>query len=122
MKAILNLTQHKATSAQIKAGVVDCPKIGLDQVLRHLNFQHIPTEEDMFDRAIKIKEIVKDLGYDTVMIGGAPFFMSTLERTLKMSGIKVLYAFSERVSHERMVNGQVEKTTTFEHLGFYEAV
>lgn len=119
---ILNLTQHKATPAQIKAGVRDCPEIGLSQVTQHLNFTHIPTEENMFERALKIAAITKDLNYDTVMIAGASFFMPTLERTLKMSGIKVLYAFSERVSHERMVDGQVEKTTTFEHLGFYEAV
>lgn len=119
---ILNLTQHKATPAQIKASVVDCPEISLTQILRHLNFSHIPTSEDMFHRAIKITEIVKDLNQDIVMIGGAPFFMSTLERTLMMSGIKVLYAFSERVSCESLVDGKVEKTTKFEHLGFYEAV
>ncbi len=57
-----------------------------------------------------------------VMIGGAPWLMAPLEANLKLNGIKVLYAYSERVSEE-VVNedGSVSKRNVFKHLGFYEA-
>ena len=57
-----------------------------------------------------------------VMLGGAPWLMAPLESNLKLNGIKVLYAYSERVSEE-VVNkdGSVSKRNVFKHLGFYEA-
>jgi len=57
-----------------------------------------------------------------VMIGGAPWLMAPLEANLKLNGIKVLYAYSERVSEEiENEDGSVSKRNIFKHLGFYEA-
>ena len=56
------------------------------------------------------------------MIGGAPYFMSTLEKKLKEYGIKPLYSFSKRIVEESedKDTGEVVKKTIFKHLGFVE--
>lgn len=54
-----------------------------------------------------------------VMIGGAPFFMSYLEKALEQAKITPVYAFSERVSVDvEKEDGSVVKTAVFKHLGF----
>ena len=56
------------------------------------------------------------------MIGGAPFFMSALERALLDVGITPLYAFSIRESVEKAAeDGTVTKINVFKHVGFVEA-
>jgi hypothetical protein len=68
-----------------------------------------------------LARIVKEEGvFDAAMIGGAPFFMSTLEKTLKEYGIKPLYAFSKRESVEENENGIIIKKSIFKHIGFVE--
>ncbi len=46
--------------------------------------------------------------------------MPVLQKALQMRGITVLYAFSERVSVEKIVDGVVIKTNEFKHIGFIE--
>ena len=54
-----------------------------------------------------------------VMVGGAPYFMSTLERVLKQEGFQVCYAFSKRECiEEKQSDGSVVKKTLFKHAGF----
>ena len=54
-----------------------------------------------------------------VMIGGAPWFMSALEKELIANGFKPVYAFSERVSVDHhQPDGSVRKVNEFRHIGF----
>ena len=54
-----------------------------------------------------------------VMIGGAPWFMSSLELALIKEGFTPIYAFSERVSVDvPQEDGSVKKTNEFKHVGF----
>jgi len=46
--------------------------------------------------------------------------MGALERALQKRGIKPLYAFSERVSVEKVIDCVVVKTNEFKHMGFVE--
>lgn len=140
---ILNLTQHNATPTQINVGVYDLPIEKQVHLRNLLTFEHPSeaTQRDMRDKARTIAsfahqglevweestpeapegQIVR-IKFDAVMIGGAPYFMSTLERVLKEEGFKVLYSFSERVSVEiPQPDGSVKKVNTFNHAGWIEA-
>jgi hypothetical protein len=109
---IYNLTQHKATPAQVEAGVVD-----LDADLASiLTFKGIPSILDMNARALSLFDILPE-GATHVMIGGAPFFMPVLERVLLWEGLNVGYAFTKRISQE----SEGVKTSVFVHEGFYWA-
>ena len=116
---ILNLTQHKPTEEQIKAGVIDPSEIK-SEIQALLTFDEIPSKEEMEERAIRLARIVYSEGINKAMIGGAPYFMSTLERVLKENGIQPLYAFSKRVVEEVETENGFEKKVIFKHLGFVE--
>jgi hypothetical protein len=118
---IANLTQHKPTTEQIKAGVEHLSEKE-NEIKTLLTFENIPTIEEMEDRAERLAKIVKEEGvYDATMIGGAPYFMSILEKKLKEYGIKPLYSFSKReVIEETNENGEVIKKSIFKHIGFIE--
>lgn len=124
--SILNLTQHQASPEQIAAGVVDLSPELRAKVSQLLTFDEIPTADEMIRRARLLAGIIE--GYslkvqdvEAVMIGGAPFFMATLEGELKSKGIKPLYAFSRRESiDEVQPDGKVIKKAVFRHLGFVE--
>ncbi len=114
MSKIINLTQHTATEDQ------NCfEPIDKTTVQHLLTFATIPSQDEMTIRAIKLATMSVMSGATQAMIGGAPFFMSTLERVLKHAGIQPLYAFSERVSIETVNDdGTVTKTNVFKHMGF----
>ena len=58
----------------------------------------------------------------SVMIGGAPFFMSYLETALKSASIRPVYAFTARDSVDiEQEDGTVKKTAIFKHMGFVAA-
>lgn len=123
---ILNLTQHAATSEQVAAGVVDLDADRKAYVSELLTFVGLPTMAEVLDRAQTLAAFAHVVGEDMAaegeevcaMIGGAPFLMAALEAELKSSGIKPCYAFSERVSEEKEVDGKVIKTNVFKHVGF----
>lgn len=131
---ILNLTQHAATPEQLKAGVVDLSERKLSELKVLLTFDNIPSAAELKDRAEKIErlavsflceitpenELLDDVDL-AAMIGGAPFFMATLESHLKERAIRPLYAFSRRDSVEVATPEGVVKQAVFRHLGFYEA-
>lgn len=128
---ILNLTQHVASAEQIENGVIE-PSSDMKQLICELlTFNHIPSQEELENRAHDLSHIAA--GYDinntddgigelfpnAVMLGGAPFFMSTLERWCESVGVTVLYAFSERISIDSVQeNGEVIKRSVFKHKGF----
>ena len=118
--AILNFTQHAATAEQLDAGVIDLMQHDLASLKALLNFVGLPTADEIYERAYAIAALAENLFAETVMVGGAPFLMPVLQKALQMRGITVLYAFSERVSIEKIVNGVVVKTNEFKHVGFVE--
>ncbi len=118
--AILNFTQHAATAEQVAAGVIDLMQHDLASLKELLTFTSLPTSDDVRNRAYDIAKLAENLFAEQVMIGGAPFLMPVLQVELQKRGITVLYAFSERVSIEKIVDGVVVKTNEFKHSGFVE--
>ncbi len=117
---ILNLTQHAATADQIAAGVVEPADKVLVQAL--ITFDELPDQIRLKAYAQTLAQMARQDGFDSVMIGGAPFFMPVLQAALQERGIKVLYAFSVRESRdEKLPDGSVKKTQVFRHAGFVEA-
>ena len=117
---ILNLTQHPATAEQRAEGVFDLVNEERQALAECLTFDESPTKAEMVKRARTIVSLVVMVRPDDgVMIGGAPFFMSTLEEELKAARIPFAYAFSKRVSEERtLADGTVEKVNRFAHAGW----
>ena len=114
---ILNLTQHMGTPEQ---AVVEPSDKKMVQEL--LTFVSAPSKSEMKERAVRLASIAVEAGADCAMVGGAPYFMSTLEAALKEVGVKPLYAFSMRVSVEETDEaGNVVKRNVFRHAGWVEA-
>ena len=120
-EGVLNLTQHQATPEQVAAGVYEPPSPAKEIISRLLTFDNLPTLSDIINRAAELSEIAAALATEgqRVMIGGAPFLMSHLERWLCNRGLAPVYAFSKRVVKEEVLpNGEVRKTSSFVHEGF----
>lgn len=129
---ILNLTQHAATDDQLDAGVVDLPADQQRELRQLLTFYTLPDLGELKDRAMKVAQMALHFfeaqGAETgnhrnkpvAMIGGAPFFMATLEWALLGDYIKPVYAFSQRVSVETQTESGVVKTSEFRHMGFVD--
>lgn len=118
---IINLTQHQATPEQVAQGVKDLEPETASAMRELLTFEDIPSKEEMDSRAKRIARLAADVNAEAAMIGGAPYFMSSLEGALKEAGIKAFYAFSRRESvDKRQDDGTVVKTMVFRHLGFVE--
>lgn len=117
---ILNITQHKATPEQIVAGVIDLPVFIQDVLKNALNFNELPDEGALQERANAIAMMAKSHPSKArkAMIGGAPYLMRPLEAALRDVGIVPLYAFSVRESKEMIRDGVVQKVSVFKHLGF----
>jgi len=119
---MINLTMHKATPDQSEAGVTDLPAEKVEKVKCLLNFQNLPTSEDVEERAARLAELAAEEGATSAMIGGAPFLMAPLAQHLKQSHITPFFAFSRReVVEGEGVNGEVVKTSVFRHAGFVAA-
>lgn len=126
--AIVNLTQHTPTPEQTAAGVVQDPRMNegdlgtLTQVLTFASIEEATEQDALVRRAEALATRAAKAGYTAAMIGGAPFFMASLERALRMHGVKPLYAFSQRESvDETQADGSVRKVAVFRHVGFVEA-
>jgi len=118
MMKIVNITQHTAVSDQLAAGVVELNADLRLVVSGLLTFDSLPTKAEILERAEKLAQLVESEGFTTAMIGGAPWFMAELERQLAKVGVKAVYAFSQRVSVEDIVDGTVIKRAIFKHVGF----
>ena len=120
---ILNLTQHNLTTDQYLAGAFE-PMSEKENIKELLTF----FDDDMDDASAVIAERSRELALladfemtnmglcfeeKFALIGGAPFLMAPLERELKKLGIEPLYAFSERESVEKIINGKTVKTSVF---------
>lgn len=134
---ILNLTKEVATQKQIQEGVIEPREYFKEKICKLLTFNNIPTEEELNERAYRLSSIVvnydinvtdddtdndDELHPDAVMLSGAPFFMSTLERWCESRGLKVFYASTVRGSTEKTFeDGGVFNTYATIHKGFVEA-
>ena len=113
---VFNLTQHKATADQVN--VVEPPDKAAIQGL--LTFDEVPSRMEMEHRAWLLAMWLEEWRVEKrtrVMIGGAPFFMSTLERVLLEADYRPVYAFSIRDSVDAPDG---TKTSVFRHVGFVE--
>lgn len=119
----INLTQHQLTKEQKEsARWVELSDEQVTEIRDLLTFNDLPYDLDMVSRAERLAEIVLQSGARYAMIGGAPFFMSTLERVLKERGIFPKYAFSERIVVEETTEaGETRKTAVFRHKGWVYA-
>ena len=122
---ILNLTQHPATTDQIAAGVKDLQGPALAILKECLNFDTLPTVEDIRQRA-ELIAMLASAWFDAedpegvtaraCMIGGA---RGALEAALYRRDLTPLYAFSRReVVEKATADGEVTKTAVFRHEGF----
>lgn len=111
-EGIFNLTQHEATPDQIRSDVVEPNWKVKDMIKCLLTFDSIPSGEEMEEKSEKLAEIASQ--YKTAMIGGAPFFMSFLEKALIRNGITPCYAFTKRITDEK----DGVKKSVFKHEGF----
>ena len=120
---ILNLTQHLATRDQREVGVIDLPEDKQDTLRTMLTFTTIPPWGHVIQRADAIAALAREAApyVKTAMIGGAPFLMSPLARSLHYQGFRVFFAFSKRESVEEVQpDGSVVKRNVFRHIGFVE--
>ena len=120
---ILNLTQHRATQEQLKDGVIEPTDNDKEVIKSYLTFNDIPSQKNIKIRAKALSDIAFkyniEQGIQKVLIGGAPYLMSSLERSLLAKGLTPVYAFSKRVSKEiTLPDGSVEKKMIFKHEGF----
>src|SRR3989344_2926131 len=116
---ILNLTQHAATAERVAEGVGE--PADKEAIQKLITFDELPSTEEMVARAARLADLVAKEGAEVAMIGGAPFFMSTLERALKERGVCTVYAFSRRESVDTpQPDGSVKKTQVFRHAGWVE--
>ena len=112
-----NLTQHDRSAEQVDVGVRDFPHAEREQIQGLLTFDDLPSLEEIEDRAYRLAQYVPQGA--AVMIGGAPFLMSALERALRSRGCVPVYAFSRRESVDQpQPDGSVRKAAVFRHLGF----
>jgi hypothetical protein len=125
MRKTINLTQHTPAQEQTDVftvpGLYDQDTDTLESVSDLLTFDNLPTQDEMNVRANKLALLASRQRADKALIGGAPFFMSTLENALIAVGVTPVYAFSQRQSVEVVQeDGTVVKTNVFKHLGYVE--
>lgn len=132
MTKILNLTQHVSTPEQIEVGVIEPEIVDKEKIQKLLTFEEIPSRWKMTNNAITLAQIAREYyRYDPeynsgrcipkIMIGGAPYFMSELEKQITDYMMEPVYAFSKRESVDQVQpDGSVRKVAVFRHCGFVE--
>jgi hypothetical protein len=108
---ILNLTQHKATPKQVKAGVVDLADADRSMFCALLTFEALPTPAEIEARAAAIALITSYIikhGFDgeqpdQVLIDGHSWLIAALERNLKRGGMKPVYLQKKHKKQARFI-------------------
>lgn len=122
IEPVINLTQHEPTPDQkaIIHNWVDLSDAEKVYIKKNLTFRpQEVTKYVIIGRAAMLATLAKEKGAKYAHIGGAPYLMAHLEDCLKQAGIVPLYSLTERVTEEKMVNGEVTKTSVFKCAGFY---
>jgi hypothetical protein len=113
--SIKNLTQHKPTQEQYdgNGGVT-----GVDEdAVALLNFSAPPSVEEIHERAAALAALA--VGFESAMVGGAPYLMGPLVAALKAVGVQPLFSFTERKSEEQQLpDGSVKKVSVFAHVAW----
>ena len=122
VEPVISLTQHEPTPDQkaIIHNWVDLTDAEKAYVKKNLTFR--PQEVSKYaimGRAAMLATLAKEKGAKYAHIGGAPYLMAHLEDCLKQAGIVPLYSLTERVTEERVIDGEVVKTSVFKCVGFY---
>ncbi len=121
--AILNLTQHTASTEQILDSVVDLPTEHREVLSSLLTFNTLPDAATIQHVADKIADIAQSHGATQAMIGGAMWLVGPLTDTLRARGISPLFSFSQRKSEESIQSdGSTRKVVVFQHIGFVTPV
>lgn len=116
---ILNLTQHEATVEQVMQGVIEPTPEDKEWIKKLLTFDEIPDVTEIKRRCNRLMHIVYHYGINIIMIGGAGWIISTLEKMLTNELFIPVHSFSIRDSVETTLpDGTVKKTTSFKHIGF----
>ena len=122
IEPVINLTQHEPTDDQkaIIKNWVDLSDAEKASVKKNLTFRpQEVTKYVIMGRAAMLATLAKTKGAKYAHIGGAPYLMAHLEDCLKQAGIIPLYSLTERVTEEKVINGEVTKTSVFKCAGFY---
>nr|DAY07916.1 MAG TPA: hypothetical protein [Caudoviricetes sp.] len=122
IEPVINLTQHEPTDDQkaIIHNWVDLSEAEKAYVKKNLTFRpQEVTKYVIIARAAMLATLAKEKGAKYAHIGGAPYLMTHLEDCLKQAGITPLYSLTERVTEERVIDGEVVKTSVFKCAGFY---
>lgn len=110
------------TKSFLQASADSLVKVLYDAVLEEIAPSDLTESQKLaleLDKTYPANHFIK-VTMPKIMVGGAPFFASILENTLVKAGFKPVYAFSQRVSEEKLINNEVIKTNVFKHVGFYE--
>ena len=119
--SIINLTQHDATSEQKQAGVVEPEPKDKALIKSLITFEEIPDRLELLHRAEDVADIAMVYGTKKAMIGGASYFMASLENVLMTYNIQPVYSFTKREATEEVqADGSIKSTYIFRHLGFVE--
>lgn len=122
IEPVINLTQHEPTDDQkaIIHNWIDLSDAEKAYVKKNLTFRpQEVTKYVIIGRAAMLATLAKEKGAKYAHIGGAPYLMAHLEDCLKQAGIVPLYSLTERVTEERVIDGEVVKTSVFKCAGFY---
>ena len=122
IEPVINLTQHEPTDDQkaIIHNWADLSEAEKAYVKKNLTFRpQEVTKYVIIGRAAMLATPAKEKGAKYAHIGGAPYLMAHLEDCLKQAGITPLYSLTERVTEERVIDGEVVKTSVFKCAGFY---
>ena len=122
IEPVINLTQHEPTPDQkaIIHNWVDLTDAEKASIKKNLTFRpQEVTKYVIMGRAAMLATLAKTKGAKYAHIGGAPYLMAHLESCLIQAGITPLYSLTERVTEEKIVDGEVVKTSVFKCAGFY---
>ena len=122
---VVNLTMNEATSSQRDAGVMSRTLEDAHFIIRHLQFNKMPSAQELKVRAKvlanRANSMIGNRAERAAMIDGPPFLMGPLERELKEINITPLYSFGRyETINVTSEEGNTQEINTFHYLGFIE--
>lgn len=114
----INISNHNLTQVQIedlngifntKVEIVELPEILKEKwsKLTPFNYDNV------------CKEIIKFMSDNNITHGHLAGFAPAIVYLSEYSSYMFYYAYSEKISQEKEINGEVFKTSIFKHKGFY---
>ena len=120
---IMNMTQHEPSQDQKNVGVRNFRDDLQKRVRDLLTFDTLPTEVEIKNRCFDLTTLATYTYAKKMMVGGAPWLMAPLCNHLKKYGFEPVFAFSSRVSEEKLQeDGTIKKVQIFRHEGFVPAM